>query len=278
MSPVKWFPVSRKRPCLICGKVDWCTWSEIGSGCMRVASDRPMKNGGYLHKSVNDDSVRQSLMLPMPAPKPSIDPGAMMKRWAAQTTETDRNDYARKLGVDAYAIELLGAAYTPQHGAWAWPMRDAAGDICGIRLRSDDRKWAVTGSKSGLFIPQTSISTGIDAMVCEGPTDTAAALTLGYFAVGRSSCMGGVDLVRDTMERMGVRRVIIMSDNDEAKLKPDGSRWYPGQEGARQLAMELKMPSIIIQPGAKDIRAWVRSGVSRDEVDFLIKQKMFRKG
>jgi hypothetical protein len=235
-----------------------------------------MKNGGYLHKP-EDGAIRESLMLPMPVSRLAIDPGAMMKRWTAATTDADRKDYARKLGVDVYAIELLGAAYAAQHGAWAWPMRDRAGEICGIRLRSDERKWAVTGSKAGLFVPLTTISIGIDAMVCEGPTDTAAALTLGYFAVGRPSCMGGVDLVRDTMSRLGVRRLIIMSDNDEAKLKPDGSRWYPGQEGARQLANEVGMPHIVIQPGAKDIRAWLRSGASMEDVEFLVKQKLFKK-
>ena len=235
-----------------------------------------MQNGGYLHKSdQSPEAIRQSLMRPMPTPKPAINAAAMMRRWTAATTESDRKEYACKLGVDICAIEALGAALCVEHGAWAWPMHDVKGEICGIRLRSDQQKWAVTGSTTGLFLPSFDPLAGQDVMICEGPTDTAAALTLGFYAIGRPSCMGGVDLVRGTLSRLGVRRVIIISDNDESKLKPDGTRWYPGQEGAKALAKDIRIPHIVIQSRTKDIRAWLRDGAMREDVDFVIKQKMF---
>lgn len=42
--------VTRKKPCPICGKPDWC---GIGQGfvvCMRIQSTRPTSNRGWLHK------------------------------------------------------------------------------------------------------------------------------------------------------------------------------------------------------------------------------------
>lgn len=235
-----------------------------------------MKNGGWLHETYNSASaVREKLMRPMPPPRVVIDAPAIMKRYTAGTADVERKEYARKLGVDPYAVEVLGAAYALERNAWAWPMRDGAGDICGIRLRSDEAKWAVTGSKAGLFIPQISNSQGIDALICEGPTDCAAGLTLGYFTIGRPSCRGGADLVKETCRRLGISRVVIVADYDEAKVKPTGERWYPGKEGALALAADIKMPSMVIMPNAKDLRAWVRGGATPDDVECLIKSQKF---
>lgn len=280
MTDIKWFRVSRKRPCAICHKFDWCTYSEIGSSCMRIASAHFMHNGGWLHKS--DDSAaatREKLMLPMPPPRaPIINSAAIMQRLAGATTYQNRVDYAASLGVDPMAVDVLGASWSPEHDAWAWPMVDGAGSVCGIRLRSDTAKWAVKGSKSGLFIPNFEPFKGIDTMICEGPTDTAAALTMGFYAIGRPQCRGFVDMLRETCQRLRIFRVIIVADNDSAKVRPDGSKFWPGQEGARQLAKELKIPCIIITPNAKDIRSWLKDGATRDDVDYLIKQQIFKKG
>jgi hypothetical protein len=275
---MNWFRVTKKTPCRICHKPDYCTFSELGDCCMRIASEFPLRNGGFLHKAdTSASAIREKLMRPMPPPRVVIDPEAIMKRYTAGTADADRKAYATKLGVDPYAVEVLGAAYALERNAWAWPMRDGDGDICGIRLRSDDAKWAVTGSKAGLFIPQISNSQGIDALICEGPTDCAAALTLGYFAIGRPSCRGGADMVKDTCRRLGISRVVIVADHDEAKVKPTGERWYPGKEGAQALAAEIKMPSIVIMPNAKDLRAWVRGGATGEDVYCLIKSQKFVK-
>ena len=48
--PKDWIRVSPKEPCRICKRVDWCCRGEIFDNCMRVESDRPAKNGGWLHK------------------------------------------------------------------------------------------------------------------------------------------------------------------------------------------------------------------------------------
>lgn len=48
----EWKRVSRKRPCPICSKPDWCVVSSDGGACicMRQPSAKQMPNGGYYHK------------------------------------------------------------------------------------------------------------------------------------------------------------------------------------------------------------------------------------
>lgn len=51
---VDWQRVSRKRPCQICGKANWCEVSVDGqlAHCMRVPGERPMRwrGGGWVHE------------------------------------------------------------------------------------------------------------------------------------------------------------------------------------------------------------------------------------
>jgi hypothetical protein len=74
-------------------------------------------------------------------------------------------------------------------------MMDVAGRVQGIRLRfSNGRKLAVRGGREGLFVPSGLAATN-QLLICEGPTDTAALLDLGFAAVGRPSCAGGTRLL-----------------------------------------------------------------------------------
>jgi hypothetical protein len=58
------------------------------------------------------------------------------------------------------------------------------------------------------------------------------------------------------------RTVVIVSDNDAPKTRPDGSHFYPGQEGSARLADRLakyaKDVYVIHPPWHKDIRQWVQ--------------------
>lgn len=42
--------VSKNNPCPICGKPDWCAYNSIVAVCMRIQSDKPSQNGGWVHK------------------------------------------------------------------------------------------------------------------------------------------------------------------------------------------------------------------------------------
>ncbi len=62
--------------------------------------------------------------------------------------------FASELGVSAASLGRLGSKWSWEHKAWAFPMRATNGTILGVRLRGlDGRKWAVVGSRQGLFIP-----------------------------------------------------------------------------------------------------------------------------
>ncbi|MDZ7619604.1 MAG: hypothetical protein U1E05_21605, partial [Patescibacteria group bacterium] len=171
--------------------------------------------------------------------------------------------FAGELGVSSESLRRLGVGYSPDRRAWLFPMQTAAGDICGARLRlPSGRKLSIAGGKEGLFIPE---GIGPDTLLLpEGPTDTAALLDLGFSAVGRPSCRGGVGLLVDFCKRLHPGQVVVVSDADK-----------PGRDGAQALAQRLRayVPSVrVIEPpaGVKDARAWKQAGAARAEVQAAI--------
>ena len=179
--------------------------------------------------------------------------------------QLDANELAGKLGVSAKSLLRLQAGRNCT--AYTFPMKDAAGKIIGIRLRCDTGKFSVKGSRSGLFIP-LRMHPRRSLFICEGPTDTAALLDMGFEVIGRPSCLGGVDYIKAFVDRFNPRQVLIMADRDEPKQRPDGSEWKPGQHGAKRLAEQLEHDKIKIlkPPFCKDIRQWYREGASRARV------------
>jgi hypothetical protein len=131
------------------------------------------------------------------------------------------------------------------------------GNVIGIRLRAmDGSKWAVKGSRNGIFIPRSPAS--YRCYICEGPTDTASALTMGLYAIGRPSCSGGGPEALQFLGRSLVREVAIIADNDE-----------PGLRGAKMLQIQLPIRSAILILPCKDIREMLNRGGGRDEVEEL---------
>jgi hypothetical protein len=259
--------VTRKDPCPVCGKPDWCGVSEDGAVavCMRVESAKPARNGGWIHVLHDRPAPVRPVWPARPAPKPAIVSAEdMIDRWTEKTPVERLYGLSDALGVSAAALSEIGACWASQHRAWAFPMRDGAGRTVGIRLRSEDgRKWAVRGSREGLFYPE-SVPERHVAVICEGPTDTAAAMTIGLWAIGRPSCMGGVELVRAVCKRLMVTHLVIASDNDSPKARPNGTWWTPGLDGANALMRAVRLPAKLIVPPVKDLRAWVGQGLTED--------------
>lgn len=278
-----WLRTSMHRPCPICER-DWCTVSPDGSlcCCMRAESDWPVKNGGWIHRLTDAlaparADIRPKEHAPAEHPThPAIDCHALMRSFQADTAPDAIRRHALALGVSSGSLVRLGIAWAAAHKAWAFPMLNENTVIVGIRLRNQmGRKWAVSGSRQGLFWPIGSPEPNASVMICEGPTDTAAMLDLGYFAVGRPSCTGCSDMLQGLTVGYDV---VIMGDRDLPKVRPDGTIWHPGQDGARRLADHLcgKARSVrIILPlkGCKDARAWLQAGVTRPIVDTVIRQK-----
>lgn len=258
-----WTRVTRKNPCPICAKFDWCCIGEKGTCCMRIESKHPLNNGGWFHPFDTDQPRVERRYTPPPPPRPSINAAALIELFAETTTVQQIAFFAESIGVSEASIAVLGAAYTDVHRAWAFPMRDINCQVVGIRLRATDgKKWAVTGSRQGIFVPQMAAQPTL--YICEGPTDTAAAISLGFFAVGRPSCNSGGPEIRALCKRMNVARAIVISDDDT-----------PGLKGAEKIQNEIGIPSTIYVPPTKDIREFYRLGGTKQEIESSLRSKLW---
>jgi hypothetical protein len=223
---------------------------------MRVESDRTTRNGGWLHgeKPMYVQPVRRE-------PRPVLhNPLALYRGWERDTAYHHLDGFAMSLGVDAEALKAIGCAWA--RTAWAFPMKDDTEAVIGIRLRNDEgKKWAITGSRQGLFIP-TSYPYCVDDGTCyivEGPTDLAAAMTIGLRAIGRPSCLGQEEVIVKYLRSHKAFRVVIISDNDA-----------PGLQGARKLQEQITQRNCIWTPPCKDMREFVNRGGNASMVESAI--------
>jgi DNA primase len=142
-------------------------------------------------------------------------------------------------------------------------MSDAAGNVIGIRRRfPNGSKVSIKGGKTGLFAP-AGLDGSSPLLVCEGPTDTAAALDLGFDAIGRPNCNSRIEM---TAALARSRAIAIVSDNDGV-----------GRAGSKRLAgiLSLVCPSVrIIHPpeGIKDLRQWLRAGLNSESLRQIIEE------
>ena len=195
-------------------------------------------------------------LIPMaiePKPEPAIDPRIAedAERWFAAMKPQWRFKAAVWLGLPVEPLERLQVGWAPEHRATSWPMRDPEGRVVGVRLRcpKTSKKWALRGSRAGLFYPCDQ-EPGSVLFVAEGPTDTAAVLSLGLPCVGAPSAGSKADWVAAYVRKYSVRRVIVFADCDQ-----------PGIDGADRIGFECREwceVRTIHPPGAfKDVRAWV---------------------
>ena len=272
-----WLRVSRANPCPVCKKPDWCGVSADGvwAVCMRTEGGKASRNGGWLHR-LKESPPPPMRRPPTNRPRQLVDcaayHAALRKRWDWRLLD----GLALSLGVGMEALDALEPALDELHAAFAFPMRDGSGAVVGVRLRNHEgRKWAVTGSREGLFF-DPAIAECRDLVVCEGPTDCAAARTLGLQAVGRPSCAGAVAELAALARRLRVRSVTIVADHDAPKRRPDGSVWNPGIDGAFAMGRALKRMWRVVVPPAKDVRAWVCGGATREQFDALAASATWR--
>lgn len=257
----RWVNVSRRNPCPICQRKMGCSVSVDGSMafCWRVSdgAKKEGRAGGWLHQL--GEAVRIPIRYIKPEPPTPRPPcTALLAKWAKETDTAKLMVFAAKLGVDAIALRMLCCAWSAEHRAWAFPMRNGNGVTVGVRLRTEQGdKFAVKGSNQGLFYPLTRLTGTL--YIVEGPTDAAAGLTIGLNAVGRPSCRGCEDSVVRLVERFKPPGIVIVADNDE-----------PGQDGAALL--QLRLPGAVIwTPPAKDLREFVKLGGTRQLIETMTK-------
>lgn len=259
----EWLRVSRDNSCQICGKTDWCTYTSDGltSCCMRAQSETPSKNGGWIHKHGEPKRIyihtkKQEFI--------TVDCPSIFQNWVRHTEPRKLMAFSESLGVEPMALHLIGCAWSPENDAWAFPMKDGFGKIIGIRLRNEKgAKWAVKGSRAGIFLPYDHDAKN-PLLICEGPTDTAAALTLGFSAIGRPSCMGNEQMINDFIRITKLTEAVILSDNDTA-----------GRTGSFRLQSMLKIKSIVLTLPCKDVRQFISIGGTKEMMSALFRTKVW---
>ncbi len=255
--------VSRAHPCPICGKPDWCLVSADGAVaiCPRTPEGalKDLGEAGYLHAVDPEREISLAHLPPVPDRTPRRDFEPMLRHHREQA-EPRLHDLARKLGVSVDALRSLKVGFNEYRGQYLFPERDGQGDIIGILTRdSAGQKRRLRGSKNGLAYADAWDKGEGPVLLVEGPSDTAALLTLGCNAIGRPSNRGGAPLLAELLREFpDDRDIIVLGDDDQ---KPDGL--WPGKDGAihtaTDLASRLERPIYwcITPDHAKDAREWV---------------------
>ena len=260
--------VTRSDPCPICGHSDWCLVAPDGTAaiCPRTKDGAIKKCGdaGYLHilddrhdghdRHRNSAKWRHTLTVVQGQDGQAQDFGQLSGQYQLQLTSERLHALARSLGLSAGSLQRLRLGW--DGSAWTFPMSDTFGKVIGIRRRFlNGGKASVKDSKTGLFIPMGL--TGNDPLLlCEGPTDAAAALDLGFSAIGRPNCNSVVKMtVKAAQDRT---EIVVVADNDRA-----------GGTGAERLAATLALccpcVKIIVPPdGIKDLRQWFNAGLTSE--------------
>jgi putative DNA primase/helicase len=90
-------------------------------------------------------------------------------------------------------------------------------------------------------------------LIVEGASDVAAAMDMGFVAVGRPSAQGGIQLLPDLIRG---RQCIIVGENDQKKdgKCPGREGMYATFDGIKRAAKGVRM--VMPPPNIKDLRAW----------------------
>jgi 5S rRNA maturation endonuclease (ribonuclease M5) len=220
--PTGWRRVSRGSLCPVCEHPDWCLVAEDGSAaiCPRVESPRRIRDAGWLHRLQDspwqaDRGRVRHLRLATGGRGPDL-------AWLAAQYRRDVDpgrlcQLATALGLTTGRLLSLGIGWSGEHGAWSFPMRAPEGTVLGIRLRRPNGfKFAVKGGREGLFLPDRGDSESKTLLICEGSTDAAALLDMGFAdVVGRPSCSGGIKLLVALVSARKPAEVVIVADGDE---------------------------------------------------------------
>ena len=263
-----WNRVSNEKPCPICGKDDWCSVSSDGSAaiCPRTekGSKKYIEGSGYLHILKETEDWKKELARPEKKQLPEHNEvlAIIARKMCKAITEEKIVDLAENLDISVATLGRMHVGYSFQQAAYSFPMQRHENRLIGIRMRNlQGKKWAVKGSKQGLFVPSQLTGKG-GLVICEGPTDTGVMLDMNFDAIGRPSCNSGTELIK---EIVGGRHVAIMADCDG-----------PGLDGAERLCFSLKSccKSVTVAiPPAKDARAFVQQGATRKDFLELIRGK-----
>lgn len=260
-----WIRVKKDFPCPICEHTDWCSVAKDGKGvlCMRVDSPKPQEAGGWYH-SLKDPIPAHRLRPKKAISSPAPDFSQYRDRFKMGVANPKLYHLATMLGLPAESLIQLEAGWNGKE--YTFPMYDGRCECIGIRLRAEKgAKFAVKGSKNGLFVPLAGAypDSRQTLYICEGETDTAALVAMRIPAIGRPACQTGTEYIKQFLGNTR-RDVIIIADRDKPHERPDGTLSRPGIEGAQRLAQAIhglvRGVKVVLPPLHKDVRAWYHAG------------------
>lgn len=266
--------VSRRKPCPICDKPDWCLVATDGSAaiCQRVESDKPVgtKGAGWLHR-LNEDLPPMHYVERKPRTKIQRDWPAIAEKYHAAMTGDGWSVLADDLGLSVETLKAMQVGWDGSQSRYTFPMRNDAGDIVGIRTRDQDGKRSVSGSDgNGLFFIPSMLSSD-HLIICEGPTDMAALVDAGFgSAIGKPSCKLGDDYAVALIQRLRPAAVLLIPDRDAVGLQGFAAL---ANKIVETEAMPMARIDAMTPPAPlKDARQWLRK--SRDHLVGRIAAKL----
>jgi hypothetical protein len=272
-----------KSHCPICGSyASWCTLSGDGKAinCPRSPNSHPIFSRkhagevvGYLHKIDGTEVPPSKAHSAIPLPSQELE--LLQRRFSTSLTNRRLERLAEGLGLKVPTLRSLGVGWCNGSACFTFPMRDHNFKVVGFRMRTwSGRKFSLKGGSEGLFIPARHLTRPM-LLVCEGPTSLGALLEMGFDAIARPSCSGGVALLREYLLEWRMRDLVIVGDRDERKTRRDGSHFYPGQDGAAACAKavaDLALSVKVLIPPVKDVRDWMLDGATHDHVMDVIRR------
>jgi hypothetical protein len=260
---------TRLHPCWVCEHLhqrqSWCLIDDVRGIviCPRVESDRRIGDAGWLHhKSEASGSLATAAVTRKVADEVKVNMEQEWQKCRDRVTTADYVHLAEALGMKPIDFPVwieLGMYF----GAWAFAMRDPSGCVCGVKLRGKDgAKWCMKGSRLGLIYARTFDKSLPELIVTEGESDALVAASWGFNAVARpgaKSCTTHLEAI------CRGKSVVLVADRDAA-----------GMDGARMLASDLRKRCknctiVTPPPGVKDLRAWMVSGGSAEELAWLVR-------
>jgi len=244
--------VNEEQLCPKCGRPDWCLIRNDGRACIctREKSSITKGDAGWLH------SLPPGEVEPITASsKPKVYLTNKQVQYFLNSISIDQGEQdttamlrrqAELLGVCTESLEYMRVLYDSEKAALVFPMFDMNRLPCGARFRrSDGRKWSLKGGREGVFVCH-GFNPALPVIVTEGPTDAAAAHTIGFRNIlGRPNCSGGGAIIQEYVVGNMSTPVIILADPGE-----------PGIDGAERLASQLRNPAIVLVTET-DVREYV---------------------
>ena len=236
-------------PCPVCEREKYCLVSDDGNFviCTKVSSKKKYEAySGWLHKLSDANFKKPKKVIK------SKDYSRNINHIQSVYQNLDKDfltRFANKLNVAPIVLYHLGVGYDKK-SQFYFPMFNADFKMIGLKIRAfNGKRWCVPGSRLGVYIPD-DFNSSEEVYICEGESDTAAMLNLGYNAIGKASATSCRNILKELLNCCPI--ITIVSDYDNHGL---------GYKESCKLAKLFDSHvNIVLNRNYKDIRAWIDSG------------------